>query len=57
MPAEKNTVDIDTSGPGAEVQLEENKKPETEEVEEKPEESVEEIIESTEMIQVIEPVE
>ena len=33
MPAEKNTVDIDTSGPGAEVQLEENKKPETEEVE------------------------
>ena len=33
MPAEKNTVDIDTSGPGAEVQLEENKKPETGEVE------------------------
>ena len=33
MPAEEKTVDIDTSGPGAEVQLEENKKPETNEVE------------------------
>ena len=33
MQAEDKTVDIDTSGPGAEVQLEENKKPENETVE------------------------
>jgi len=31
--AQEKTVDIDTSGPGAEVQLEENKKPENETVE------------------------
>ena len=33
MQAEEKTVDIDTSGPGAEIQLEENKKPENETVE------------------------
>ena len=33
MQAEEKTVDIDTSGPGAEVQLEEEKKPENETVE------------------------
>ena len=33
MQAEDKTVDIDTSGPGAEIQLEENKKPENETVE------------------------
>jgi len=33
MQADDKTVDIDTSGPGAEVQLEENKKPENETVE------------------------
>ena len=33
MQAEDKTVDSDTSGPGAEVQLEENKKPENETVE------------------------
>jgi hypothetical protein len=33
MQADDKTVDIDTSGPGAEIQLEENKKPENETVE------------------------
>ena len=46
MQAEDKTVDIDTSGPGAEVQLEENKKPENETVEVQDETTTEDNVKS-----------
>ena len=46
MQAEEKTVDIDTSGPGAEVQLEENKKPENETVEVQDETTTEDNVKS-----------
>ena len=46
MQAEDKTVDIDTSGPGAEVQLEENKKPENETVEVQNETTIEDNVKS-----------
>ncbi len=44
--AQEKTVDIDTSGPGAEVQLEENKKPENETVEVQDETTIEDNVKS-----------
>ena len=46
MQADDKTVDIDTSGPGAEVQLEENKKPENETVEVQNETNTEDNVQS-----------
>jgi len=44
--AQEKTVDIDTSGPGAEVQLEENKKPENETIEVQDETTIEDNVKS-----------